>query len=881
MGNVAGIHNAPEQPITRRNSRIPRNGKIDDDETPLFANMGGEAIANALREHPEYEFVYLSDRNLKDEGVKYIADALRQGNANNVKLVDLSNNGLTDTSARHLARAIEVNPNLQIQELYLEKNKIYDAGATALLDSLDSNSKITKVSFAGNNLSDSVFQLVKTVSLPRIGPLISSSIQEGIVRFERMNYQDNLEEFMNPDEPANCLNPDEVRQILNTGDLFVKYKYGQTKSRFVWCDDDLKQLRWNTKRTNSEWVKGFIWIKDITSIQMSAKHCSSNDERFRLLMERNPDICVSIVTPQRTLDLEARTGQIRNRFVLSLVIRRLEIQTEQTSAFQDRLIRAQGTPTKASTSAGFTQGKSSHVREEYTMLDDRDKEQKAAAKKGSKFHQKRFKEAQAKSEPELKKHKPNPGGEAGVSVADRKSLSKKIRGILGKERWDQFKALSSTYNKGESNAQIYFEGLVRLLGREKATELLPELAAKIPNAARSKSLYDLRSELNSVDLMSTLESISEIHMDDDSDEESSSEVREAPKTGGLMEFLLDKLGGDEHKLQKFKRASVKFGAEDVTPAQYWEFFVKLFGDSVEEVFPMVIDKVKNESQREKLQKHFSRHLLAQRAVQRQRQKSREESPKRRARTSIDDAKARKASKSTTGLAKEKKEATPRFKRLRSRTHDTNSSAKKYDEMSKSNIGFIDFCSLLQSMPEPYSAEQQRDLFNLLDSDKDGYVTWEEFTDYFVDQSEPKQRKPVQKPRVNRTESFFQRRVDAVIGKADEQEVQWKQEQTEKFEKEVRRWVRSSGKVKGKYGDIRIMLCTLHQIFPFFDPPDKFAVDYDAKLSKIKKTMHKAHAVIHPDKYGSDKEVQILAGLVFSNVNDSFSRFSDFYHEEHS
>ena len=46
MGNVAGIHNAPEQTITRRNSRIPRNGKIDDDETPLFANMGGQNAKN-------------------------------------------------------------------------------------------------------------------------------------------------------------------------------------------------------------------------------------------------------------------------------------------------------------------------------------------------------------------------------------------------------------------------------------------------------------------------------------------------------------------------------------------------------------------------------------------------------------------------------------------------------------------------------------------------------------------------------------------------------------------------------------------------------------------------------------------------------------------
>ena len=59
---------------------------------------------------------------------RLLFSALRQGHANNVKLVDLSNNGiqfppfvssynlwgLTDTSARHLARAIEVNPNLQV-----------------------------------------------------------------------------------------------------------------------------------------------------------------------------------------------------------------------------------------------------------------------------------------------------------------------------------------------------------------------------------------------------------------------------------------------------------------------------------------------------------------------------------------------------------------------------------------------------------------------------------------------------------------------------------------------------------------------------------------------------------------------------------------------
>merc|ERR550532_2184214 len=119
--------------------------------------------------------------------------------------------------------------------------------------------------------------------------------------------------------------------------------------------------------------------------------------------------------------------------------------------------------------------------------------------------------------------------------------------MLGDDAWAQFRDLSRAYNQGESNAQIYFEGLVRLLGREKATELLPELAAKIPNAARSKSLYNFRSGLkgDSLNLVKSLDSISELHSyEDGSDEESSSEIQEAPKTGGLYEFLLEKLDGE-------------------------------------------------------------------------------------------------------------------------------------------------------------------------------------------------------------------------------------------------------------------------------------------------------------------------------------------------
>ena len=62
-------------------------------------------------------------------------------------------------------------------------------GATALLDVLDTNSKVTKISFAGNSLTEAVIQLSKTVSLPRIGPLDSPSFSEGIVYFDHVNYE--------------------------------------------------------------------------------------------------------------------------------------------------------------------------------------------------------------------------------------------------------------------------------------------------------------------------------------------------------------------------------------------------------------------------------------------------------------------------------------------------------------------------------------------------------------------------------------------------------------------------------------------------------------------------------------------------------------------
>merc|ERR1711879_206047 len=184
-----------------------------------------------------------------------------------------------------------------------------------------------------------------------------------------------------------CLSPDDVRQILNYGDYFVKYKYGQTKNRFVWCDEDLRQLRWNPKRTDSDWVKGFIWIKDITTIHLSSKHCTSQDEKFTDLMLKNAGICLSIVTPLRTVDVECRTGQVRNRFALALIIRRLEIQTEEAGNFQARLILAQG-----GESAFKQHGEQNPMKKDFTLLGgEKQKMEKSESdtpvKKISKFHE--------------------------------------------------------------------------------------------------------------------------------------------------------------------------------------------------------------------------------------------------------------------------------------------------------------------------------------------------------------------------------------------------------------------------------------------------------------------------------------------------------------
>ena len=38
----------------------------------------------------------------------------------------------------------------------------------------------------------------------------------------------------------------------------------------------------------------------------------------------------------------------------------------------------------------------------------------------------------------------------------------------------------------------------------------------------------------------------------------------------------------------------------------------------------------------------------------------------------------------------------------------------------------------------------------------------------------------------------------------------------------------------KRGEIRMMLRTLHEVFPYYSPADKFNIDRDAKVAVVKK-----------------------------------------------
>lgn len=100
--------------------------------------------------------------------------------------------------------------------------------------------------------------------------------------------------------------------------------------------------------------------------------------------------------------------------------------------------------------------------------------------------------------------------------------------------------------------------------------------------------------------------------------------------------------------------------------------------------------------------------------------------------------------------------------------------------------------------------------------------------------------------------------------------------------EVDYWVRSSGRIGGRYGDIVQMLATLHAIFPFFKPEDQFSIPLPPgkntpPLKDVKKKYRMCAKFIHPDKNGIySLERRVKSRVLFSAFNDAWDRYQATY-----
>lgn len=125
-----------------------------------------------------------------------------------------------------------------------------------------------------------------------------------------------------------------------------------------------------------------------------------------------------------------------------------------------------------------------------------------------------------------------------------------------------------------------------------------------------------------------------------------------------------------------------------------------------------------------------------------------------------------------------------------------------------------------------------------------------------------------------------------LREAEEAERKRKAQEMESIEDELRNdcerrvteWVIKSGKFLLHHGDIRVMLNSMHDIYPHFDNPDKFGVNKStAELKDVKKQYFKVSRLLHPDRHiNSEPNLRVLASCVFTSVSDAYERFNKCY-----
>ena len=97
----------------------------------------------------------LNHNLVTDEGVKYLAEALKNSNCQ-LNIIDLWQNNVTDEGVKYLAEALKHN-NCNLKSLNLTNNKLTDEGGKYLAEALkDGDCKLNSLDLACNELSDEV-----------------------------------------------------------------------------------------------------------------------------------------------------------------------------------------------------------------------------------------------------------------------------------------------------------------------------------------------------------------------------------------------------------------------------------------------------------------------------------------------------------------------------------------------------------------------------------------------------------------------------------------------------------------------------------------------------------------------------------------------------
>jgi len=589
----------------------------------VFKDFSARGVAKGLRTL-SVEFLYLANSEYGDDGVRHIAKSLETNCS--VRVLDLSGNNITDVGVNYLVEALEVNPHYRIEELYLDNNRLTHVGANLLIQACK-KADVVKLSLDGMQFSEKLLEDAAKVGEEKVSRLTNSA--KNLFYFNRASSETNMEWLTQQESDGyRGMTSQLAAELLSDGFECYKYKYNKAISRWVWCDGI--HLLWNTKRVKDlSIVKGYLKLSDIYNVSACSDEHKSLDPKFIQAIQEDDHSCISVATSGRTLDLGLPNSGDRDYFLAALcttlVVRQYQILQDQSrragiaKAAAERNLEQRLKASKDRRGSPVLERKSSdRSRSQSECSDFADLDNLSGYKRKIPRSRSEYMPSVRESIDELKselKSKRLPQeqdpddkvlrGDIGTSekgdldfyfttasvprLSNAQSFGSEsddwkdeentedLLEVLtdmvdgNEEKMNLITRSSGKYRKRKLRAKQYLTILSALLGEAQVLQVLPLLVREMPDRARKDSLISVGKE------------------------------RKILRAKSLKVFLGDELKGGEQDLQKFYTASSKFAHEKITPEQFFDYFITLFGeDKVNRVFPRIISKVKDFEQRKTL-----------------------------------------------------------------------------------------------------------------------------------------------------------------------------------------------------------------------------------------------------------------------------------------